>query len=163
MCDYPTQLGPCPNKPMEGSRFCEKHTARSEDLKIGQYMVSRKLCGESPLRHLESDELKSLKAEIALLRAMVEKRWNMLENNAEFISSYGTMKDSFLAIEKLVTSCHAMEVKLDELMSKPALLQLAQTVVKVIQDQLPDMEDRDIIVERIGLEIAAAIQAQTNV
>lgn len=163
-CKYITQTGECTRAPLHGSEFCAKHARRKEDeIKLGQYLVSKKLFGDAPTRHLEADDIKSLKTEIALLRSMVERRWNMIENDTEFVSAFPTMKDSFLALEKLVTSCHQMEVKLDQLVSKQALLSLAQKIVGVIQRNLPaDLPNRDEIVEQIGTEIATAIQEQGN-
>jgi hypothetical protein len=149
---------------MPGTPFCEHHNRRDVDeIKLGQYLVNKKLFGDAPIRHLEADEIKSLKTEIALLRSMIEKRWNMLENDIEFVAAFPTMKDSFLAVEKLVSSCHQMEVKLDMLISKQALLSLAQKIVGVIQDELPaTIEERDAMIERIGCRIADAIQEQGN-
>lgn len=163
-CEYITSTGPCNKKALPNNRFCERHTHKDQDtVKLGQYLVSKKLFGEAPLRHLEADEIKSLKTEISLLRSMIERRWNMLENEVEFVAAFPTMKDSFLAVEKLVSSCHQMEVKLDQLISKQALLSLAQKIVGVIQENLPtDLEERDLIVETIGTQIVEAIQEQGN-
>jgi len=163
-CEYITSSGPCTRPKLPGDPFCERHSRRKEDeIQLGQYLVSKKLFGDAPMRHIEADEIKSLKTEIALLRSMIEKRWNMLENDVEFVAAFPTMKDSFLAVEKLVSSCHQMEEKLDMLISKQGLLSLAQKIVGVIQDELPsDLEDRDNIVERIGCNIATAIEEQRN-
>lgn len=163
-CEYVTEFGNCERKALNGTRFCQKHTRNKEDeIKLGQYLVSKRLFGDAPTRHLEADDIKSLKTEIAMLRTMVEKRWNMLENDVEFVAAFPTMKDSFLALEKLVTSCHQMEVKLDQLISKQALLSLAQKIVGVIQDELPpELPSRDEVVETVGNRIAEAIMEQTN-
>jgi hypothetical protein len=163
-CEYVTEFGQCEKKAIDGHRFCKGHARRPEDdIALGQYLVSKRLFGEAPIRHLEADDIKSLKTEIALLRTMVEKRWNMIENDVEFVAAFPTMKDSFLALEKLVTSCHQMEVKLDQLVSKQALLSLAQKIVGVIQEELPpELPSRDSVVEAIGNRIANAIMEQTN-
>lgn len=161
-CSYISGTGQCGHPAQPGSPFCENHSRKDQDeLKLGQYLISKKLFGDAPIRHLDADEIKSIQTEIALLRSMVERRWNMLENDVEFVAAFPTMKDSFLAIEKLVTSCRTMEEKLDQLVNKQALLSLAQKIVGVIQGNLPkDLENRDIIVEEIGTQIAEAIQAQ---
>jgi hypothetical protein len=163
-CEYITQAGQCKHSPIENSRFCERHSAKDSDvINLGQYLVSKRLFGDAPTRHLEADEIKSLKTEIALLRSMIERRWNMLENDIEFVAAFPTMKDSFLAVEKLVSSCQQMEVKLDLMISKQGLLSLAQRIVGVIQENLPEtLESRDEVIERIGCQIADAIQEQGN-
>ena len=163
-CEYIGKRGQCEQEARSDSPFCELHSRKDADeLKLGQYLVSKKLFGDAPIRHLDADEIKSIQTEIALLRSMVERRWNMLENDVEFVAAFPTMKDSFLAIEKLVSSCQQMEVKLDLLVNKQALLSLAQKIVGVIQTNLPaDLPNRDGIVEKIGTEIAEAIQEQGN-
>ena len=72
------------------------------------------------------------------------------------------LKDTFLAIEKLVTSCHNMEVKLGNLLSKSSLISLAQKIVHIIDTRLNDIPDRDEIVAEIGKDIAKAIAEQEN-
>ena len=163
-CEYIGPTGQCKHQAGNGSNFCDKHTRRDLDvIKLGEYLVSKKLFGDAPLRHMQADEIKSLKTEISLLRSMIERRWNMLENDVEFVAAFPTMKDGFLAVEKLVSSCQTLEVKLDTLISKTALLSLAQRIVGVIQENLPaDLPNRDPIVERIGNEIADAIQEAGN-
>lgn len=160
-CEYPTPRGQCKNNAIVGSRFCERHEPRSEEIRLEQYILSKRVLGDSPTRHAAADEVKSLRSEIALLRSIVEHRINMLETDAEFVAALPTLKDSFLAIEKLVSSCHAMEVKLGTLLNKSALIDLAQKIVHVIDRNL-DVPGKDQIMEVIGTEIANAISKQEN-
>ena len=163
-CEYVTKYGQCERTATKGL-FCDKHCRKSDDeLKLGQYLISKRLFGDAPTRHMTADEVKSLRVEIAMLRTMIERRWNMIDNDVEFANSFSTMKDSFMALEKLITSCHTLEVKLDNLMSKSALLSLAQKVVSVINQHLPeDMPDRAPLVEKIGEDIFEAIKNQENI
>ena len=160
-CEYPTPKGPCKNKAIVGSRFCERHEPKSEEIRLEQYILSKRVLGDSPTRHAAADEVKSLRSEIALLRSIVEHRINMLETDAEFVSALPTLKDSFLAIEKLVSSCHAMEVKLGTLLNKGALIDLAQKIVQVIDVNL-QAPGKDEIMEKIGTEIMNVIAKQEN-
>lgn len=162
MCDWVTTTGQCPHPAMPGSRFCEAHNPRSEDLKLDQYLLSKRLLGDSPARHAAADEVKSLRTEIAILRAFVEKRINMMETDAEFVSAMSQMKDTFLAIEKLVSSCHNMEVKLGSLLSKTSLMSLAQKIIHIIDQNLAEVPGHEELVEKIGIEIAEAIAKQEN-
>ena len=106
-CEYITIAGQCESVPLPNSPFCEKHSRRDQDeIKLGQYLVSKKLFGEAPLRHMEADEIKSLKTEISLLRSMIERRWNMLENEVEFVAAFPTMKDSLDRKSTRLNSSH---------------------------------------------------------
>lgn len=162
MCEWVTSTGQCTRPAMPDSRFCEQHNPKSEQLRLNQYLLNKKLLGDSPTRHAAADEVKSLKTEIALLRALVERRLNMIETDAELANALPQLKDTFLAVEKLVTSCHSMETKLGELLGKGALISLAQKMVHVIDLNLEGIPNRDEIVEKIGNEIATAITEQAN-
>jgi hypothetical protein len=157
-----TDSGACQKPPIPGSRWCEKHNPHTGSLQLNQYLISKRILGDSPQRHAAADEVKSLKVEIALLRSIVEKRINMMESDAEFAAGMSGLKDTFLAIEKLVSSCHNMEVKLGNLLNKSALVSLAQKIVHIIDQNLTDVPERDEIVAKIGGEIAEAIAKQEN-
>jgi len=65
-------------------------------------------------------------------------------------------------INALVTSCHQMEVKLGVLLSKSALLSLAQKMVETISANLEGIPGRDEIVEKIANQIVELVLAQEN-
>jgi hypothetical protein len=161
-CEWMTEMGRCARPCIEGSKFCESHSPHKGELRLNQYLISKKLLGDSPARHAAADEVKSLKMEIVLLRTLVERRLNMIETDAELASAMSSLKDTFLAIEKLVSSCHNMEVKLGNLLNKSALVSLAQKIVHIIDQKLADIPGRDELVAEIGEDIAKAIAEQEN-
>jgi hypothetical protein len=59
-----------------------------------------------------------------------------------------------------VSSCHAMEVKLGTLLSKSALLTLAQKMIDTITNTLVDIPGRDELVEKIADELVRIIIEQ---
>jgi hypothetical protein len=125
--------------------------------------------GDSPERHAADAEMKSVKGEIAIVRSLLESRLNMIENNAELVAAMPLLKDYALAVEKLASSCHAMDVKLSNLLSKNVLLSLAQDMIGIIDthirelvDTKPSTKEIDVIIESIGREIVEAIAAKEN-
>ena len=161
-CEWQTASGQCTHDQMDGSRFCTTHTTGGQTKLIDQYLISQKVLGDAPQRHAGADEIKSLRVEIALIRALIEKRINVCECDAEIINAMPLLKDSFLAVEKLVTACHNMETKLGHLLNKSAIMSLAQKLVHIIDENLQGVPNREKIVEKIGNEMVHAIAAQEN-
>jgi hypothetical protein len=136
---------------------------------INQYRIACSQLGDSPERHANTEHLKSVHGEIVILRSLLESRLNMIQNNAELISAMPLLKDYALAVEKLATSCHTMDVKIGNLLSKQSLLTLAREIIQIIEDNIRPLADTtpttttiDEIVETIGQKLVEAIAAQEN-
>jgi len=160
-CQYITQRGQCSNEVEPGQKFCSEHSARSTQALTNQYRVACKLLGDGPERHAQIDSLKSLRGEIALLRSLIESRMNMIESQAELVAAMPMLKDSFIAVEKLVTACHNMDVKLSNLLDKQTLISLAQDIIKIIDTEVRKVARDDInvdmLIEDIGQQIVTTI------
>jgi len=168
-CEYVTTRGQCVKSAISGSKFCQDHSAKSAATMINQYRIACKLLGDAPERHANADELKSLRGEIAILRSALERRLNIIESDAELIAAMPTLKDFALALDKLATSCHNMDVKLGNLLDKQALMSLAQRMIKIIEEAMRPFADRkasneeiDEAVEAVGQAIVEAIAEQEN-
>lgn len=160
-CEWVTGRGQCPDPRIEDSRFCEKHSPSGHG-ELDKYLITTRSLGDSPHRHAASKEIKSLRDEIALIRALIEKRINLIQSDAEFIAAMPTIQSAMMTVEKLVSSCHTMETKLGLLLNKGSLLSLAQTIIHIISEALEGVPNRNEIVEQVGQEIVKAIAAQDN-
>lgn len=160
-CNYITKRGQCSNEAIPNTNFCPEHSKKSAQTMINEYRIACKLLGDAPERHSRSDNLKSLKGEIALLRSLIESRMNMINSEAELVAAMPSLKDSFIAVEKLVSACHNMDVKLANLLDKQVLISLAQDLVKIIDTNMrkiaPDTIDIDEVIEKVGQEIVLTI------
>ena len=168
-CEYLSSFGQCPKSAVKDDHFCEDHTSRDKQHQVGVYLLASRFLGESAVRHAESDKIKSLNGEIAILRALLERRLNSIENEAEAVSMAPGIKDTMLAIDKLVNSWHAMDVKLGNVLSKNALLKLAQEIIEIITKTIRPFEntnvttaDVDEAIENIADAIVEAVAAQEN-
>lgn len=167
-CKYMTTRGQCKNE-AEDNGFCPKHSKKSTATMINQYRIACKLLGDSPKRHSQADDIKSLRGEIAILRSALEHRLNTIETDAELVAAMPTLKDFALALDKLATSCHTMDVKLGNLIDKQALMSLAQDIIQIIDTNIrpfatnpPTTEQVDETVETIGQQIVQAIATKEN-
>jgi hypothetical protein len=169
-CEYITPGGQCSNDAIDGMRFCVRHGGqKSSQIMIDQYRISSKLLGDAPARHAAADEIKSLRGEIALVKSLLEARLNMIENQAELVAAMPQLKDFALAVEKLATACHNMDVKLGTLLDKQALMSLAQDIIQIIDRAIrplvgktPSTEQIDEVVEAVGTGIVEAIATKEN-
>jgi hypothetical protein len=167
-CEYISSYGQCKSPALEGRRFCDKHAPNSNATIVGQYHLACKLLEDAPARHSDAKNLKSLVGEIAVLKSLFEKRLNMIDNDAELITAIPTLKDLADRIEKLVSSAHAMDVKLGNLLSKASLVSLAGQMISAIEENIRPFADKlgtetvDIAIEKIGQAIIEAIAAQEN-
>jgi hypothetical protein len=134
-------------------------------------LITNKLIGDSAERHAKQDHLKSLVGEIAILRALFEKRLNTSTTDVELVAATPALKDLAGQIEKLVASTHAMDVKLGNLLGKGALVSLAQDLISIIAkhiqpfadaDTPPTQNEVDEAIERIGTEIVESIASKEN-
>ena len=163
-CQRTIPGGQCENEAIDGTKYCAIHDntkGRTDPLKY--YLLTNKVIGDSARRHAASDEIKSLRDEIAITRGVIETRLNSLQTEAELAAAMPSLYQYIMAIEKLVSSCHTMEYKLGNLLDKTAILTLAQKMINIIDSNLAaDIPDRDKIVEKIAKEMMQAIITQEN-
>jgi len=167
-CEYIASYGQCTKEVITG-RFCEKHSPASRKTVVNQYRIACDQLGDGPTRHANADQLKSITGEIIIIRSLLESRVNMIQNNAEMVAAMPIIKDYILAVEKLVTSCHTMDVKIGNVLSKTSLLTLAREIIHIIEDGVrplvdttPSQETVDELIEAIGTQLVQAIAAQEN-
>jgi len=160
-CQHVNSLGQCRRPAIEGGEKCAEHT-RNQAQKLRSYLITTSYLDKSADRHVGSDELKSLREEIALTRALVEKRLNMIDSDVDFLSAMPSVQVAMNTIEKLVTSCHNMEVKLGNLLNKSALLGVAQQIIEIISTELEGIPNRNEIIDRVADKIVEAVAKAEN-
>lgn len=169
-CMHNTAKGQCKNEALDGEKYCEKHKRKNKNYRlVSQYRVNTHLLGDAPERHSNTSEIKSLHGEIALIKSLLESRLNMVESEAELVAAMPQIKDFALAVEKLATACHNMDVKLGNLLDKQTLVSLAQDLIMIIErnvrplaDAPQTSEEIDSVIERIADELLTTIKEKTN-
>jgi len=162
-CQALTQYGQCTATAVEGKTLCPYHLRdrNAEDkLALRGYILANTEWSQSAVRHSQAEELKSLREEISLCRAMIERYWNTVETNTDFLAQSGKINALFLTLDKLITSCHRLEVNLGNLLSKAALLELAREIVDILMCELENIDNYEEIVDRISDRIVTAITQQ---
>ncbi len=148
--------GPCLNMAMEDSDYCPAHGGNkgaeaAEKKRIRNYRLAK---FHARLEELgSSDEITSLKDEVAILRMLIEERINNCKDAHDLILVSGPLSDLILKVEKVVTSCHRLDSHLGQLLDKGKILQFAQVIIEIIGRYI---DDEDII-ENISSDILDAL------
>lgn len=162
-CQGQAPDGQCRNKRDPGSNLCficlrGKSMALVNDLKLYDLAEARHRLAQLT----EHDPLQALREAIALSILLVQKRFNLVETDAEFLRAYGEINMLLLTRERLVKSAHVIEQQLGVLIGKPTVLRLGQLVIHFAADELRDLPDYSPLMLRISDQIVEAITVANN-
>lgn len=168
-CEYIRASGPCQNEAVPPSRFCEEHSTTSTKTLLNQYRITNHLLGDTMERHVAADQIKDLRVEMAIIRSLVEKKLNMIENDADAVAAIPTVERAVLAIQKLAETVHKMDVQLGNVLNKQTLIAIAQEIVPVIANAFDSLvgeevtrELADVTQEAVGRQIVEIIAKHEN-
>lgn len=164
-CQAVTARGQCECVSIEGYDFCETHSkqkTRTELLR--HYLLSNPQLQQKLNRQAAIEEVRSLREEIHLARMMVETRLDLIEDGdrGDMLAAFSNVNTYLQTIEKLVSSCHRMEVSLGSLLSKASIFALGKEIVNVLVDELQHIDGYEEIIDRISEKIVVAIAEQQN-
>jgi len=154
--------GQCRIQAVEGGTHCPLHGGNGQLAKIQKAAVRDYRLGQWQARVEElgdSSQVKSLRAEIGLLRLLMEERVRKIEDATDLLLQSGPISDLVLKIEKVVTSCHKLEGSMGQLLDKQAVLQFANVVIGIIGEELVNQPE---VVSRIADRIIAAINTNSK-
>jgi len=142
-CQAITAYGQCLNKAVPGGKNCLAHGGnkqlekqRKESLRnyqLGKFQAALEKQATSP-------NIKCLRDEIAILRILMQEKFNKCNDATDLILQSGPISDLVLKIDKVVTSCHKLEGSMGQLLDKTAILQFANEVIKIIAVELEGEE-----------------------
>ena len=164
-CQAIVHGGQCASRALDGYDFCDTHckrTDRKEQLR--HYLLSNPELQSRLNRQAAVEEVRSLREEIHLARVMVETRLELVEDNdrGDMLAAFSNVNTYLQTIEKLVSSCHRMEVSLGTLLSKASIFALGKEVVEIVIDEIQHVEGYESIVDKISERIVTAIAEQQN-
>lgn len=147
-CQATTRSGPCNLKAVPGSKNCLVHGGaierkNQETKNLKNYRLAKFRVRATELGN--SDYLTSLTDEVAILRILIEEMINSCDDENELLLRAGPLADLLMKSEKLVSSCHRLDSKLGNLLSRDKVLQFAQLVVEIISNEVDDERALDII------------------
>lgn len=164
-CKAGTRAGQCVCVSAEGSEFCVRHRGinRAPARNLRQYLLAKANDQTRLAQFAEHEDVKSLRDEIAFARMLIERRFNLIQNDADLLSACGSLNQLFLTVERLVKSAHAIEQSLGSLLARQSVLRLGQQICQIIVDRLEGLPNYEQLVDTIILDIIATIQQADNV
>lgn|SRR5262245_6873808 len=151
-CQSSGQYGQCPYRAVEGSKYCARHSSDNDELAKKKASLRNYRLGQYQARVGEfanSDAVKSLREEIGILRMTLEHVIAQAKTPVELVIYSGKVTDLIIRIEKLVTSCHRLEMASGDLLDKTKALQLAGSIVEIVGRYVKDGETMDLISNEI--------------
>ena len=142
----------CNRETEEGSDYCLKHGGafvrkRKKIEGLRNYRLNRYKQRANEL--VESEKLKDLRDEVAILRILLEERFNACEDTATLILHSGTISDLILKINQLVTSCHKLDLQLGDMLDREVVMEMADKIIELISEEVNDSEALDRISESL--------------
>ena len=140
----------CGNMVEKGSSFCLVHggnkaTEAAEANGLRNYRLSKANARLGQLRN--NSFIKDLRDEIAILRIILEERLNALSEPSEMILHSGALSELVLKIEKLVTSCHKLEMSMGSTLDKSTVANMAEGIVKIISSHVSEQTLSTIVAD----------------
>jgi hypothetical protein len=159
--------GQCRNVALHQSDYCKVHSGGVDHLPAEQQrgFLLAKADDKARLASI-SDKLepvKELRDTIALTHMLIERRWNLVKDNAELLQACGPLNQLIQTMEKLVNSCHRIETNLGELLARNAILALAKELVAIVIDELEGIDDYEEIIDRITTRLVDTIRDADNI
>jgi len=141
----------CEYLALPGSSRCEDHTRELSPLTAEkrQYLLDKAAEKRRLFELSTHEQINSLREEIAIARRLVERRFNMIDTDADLLAACGPLNTLLLTIERLVKTSHSIEKSLGVMLSRETVLSLAQSMVVVIMDELQHVPDYETIVDRV--------------
>ena len=95
-----------------------------------------------------------MRDEIAVLRMMLEKQLNSMDNDVDLIIAAPSLGELVVKIERLVSSCHKIEERTGQLISIDQLGSFAIKIIDVVNAEVSDSKSK----EKIAAAILTAVQ-----
>jgi hypothetical protein len=165
-CKGSAQDGQCQNRAEHGSEYCCVHGGKSlQEAEDKRGYLLAKVEERTRLAKLSDDlePVKELRDLISLQHMMIERRYNAVTNDGELLAACGPLNQMLLTMERLINSCHRIETNLGELLARHAVLALAKEMVAIVIDELEEVDDYEIIVDRITQRLIDTIRNANNV
>lgn len=144
--------GQCNLKAMPGGTRCIVHGGAMEQKYKEQKNMRNYRLAKFQVRAAElgnSDNLTSLKDEVALVRLLIEEMINSCADQTELILRAGPLSDLLMKCERVVTSCHKLDTRLGNLLDRTKVMYFAQMVVDIISSEIDDETQLDRISSQI--------------
>ena len=140
----------CEFKRIEGEDYCPKHSiVNSKKIALKNYQLSQYKARVSDFA--TNPAIKCLREEIGILRLTLENIINLCTNNYDLMLNSSQIATLVDKIDKLVNSCHKLEISNDQLLDRSKALQLADNILHILTEEVKDEDTIGKVAVRIGM------------
>jgi hypothetical protein len=156
--------GQCQNRAEDGSDYCRAcgGVDRAPAQRLRQYLLTRAQ-DSTRLANLNDPEgLKSLRDEVVIATGMLERRLNLAQSDAEFISMFPQVEKFLARIADLKKANFFLEQKSGAMLSRSAALKMGREIIEIIVERLEGIPNYEATVDAIITDIVATISKADN-
>ena len=155
-CQSNDAKGQCLNKAVDGSEYCPCHGGRRSQQKIYELKASKYQAAIE--RHCEHDGVKSLRAEIGILRMLMETRLNLIQDDTDLMLQSQSISNLTVQLEKLVSSCNKIDLQLSNIITEDHAIQWMAEISDVIAEYVKDSEIKALIADKIQSSLVKILE-----
>jgi len=162
-CQGVTQNGQCQYLASDGDRFCDFHNhgtakRRNEKREVERYILDNQELRSSYERQHSDDDYLSLRREIDLLHAIMERRANMLRTEADYAMGTSAIMAIAQRLESMKISLLKMKQSLNMMLGVDQLKAFALQIADILSEELNEIPNKEVIIEQIGQRIYEALE-----
>ncbi len=151
-CQGNDRTGQCRYKARPNNKYCPRHAATSDQLaaKRAADRYNLQLYQERFSHFTIDSEVKNLRAEIGVLRLLLENVFKSCNNDDSKLLAYsGKIGDLVIKIRALVLSCQSLEKQMGLMLDRDKVILIGQRIVEIVAEAVPNQAVLDDIGERI--------------
>lgn len=164
-CQGSAGLSQCSNRSEPGAEFCTVHGAdpyAADDEERRVYHLTEARSRQRLAELAEHDPVHALNEVLSLARLAIEKRYNLVYEDADLYSAYRDLNALQLLVARIVKTAHSIEQNLGVLLGKPTVLRFGQLVIRIVAEELEGLEGYTDVVEKIADQTIQAIASANN-
>ena len=163
-CHGTDNNGQCRYVAVPGSNFCEYHKGmrkggeKAQASKGERYLIDQQELRRSYLRQQDDQDYLSLKDEILLVQAVLERRLNSIRTDVDVQMAVGPVSQLIQRLESMKLNLMKIQQQLGLVLGKDQLRSLARNMAEILDHELDGIEDKEDRMERICEKLFEAIE-----
>jgi hypothetical protein len=149
-CRGTTKVGQCWNIAVDGAEYCEACSGR--DLVLANrrsYQLTNPKYHARFIELSEDEDIKSLREEMALIRVLIEERFNQIQDSNDVAQHSGAISSLVLTLERLRTRSHIIEQNLGQLLHKTTVAKLVREFIIIVNEEVRELPGGVEAIDRI--------------
>ena len=160
-CQFTSSAAQCNFRRIPGSEYCKEHTPNLMAIERRLYQLTEVRNRKRLAQLTQHDAVEALRDVISLAVRLIERRFNLIENDTDLLGAYYDLNNLILVVQRLKKSATIIERKLDALLSRQTVIRAGQRLVDYLRLQLKGCDGEAEIVARVTSRVEIAIERVT--